>query len=98
MVFKHSCTIFSAVSAAPPMGSYCGHVYTETFLAKNGYFPLRMHLSFTQKQQKTTKTKMKRLSKVETLKMFLSLPFLFPRVNRENATKMHTCFSKYTFC
>ena len=57
MVFKHSCTIFSAVSAAPPMGSYCGHVYTETFLAKNGYFPLRMHLSFTQKQQKNNENK-----------------------------------------
>ena len=37
---------------------------------------------------------MKTLSKVETLKTFSSLLFPFPRVNKGNTTKTHTCFLK----
>ena len=87
MVFKHSCTIISAVSAVPPMGP-CFWPKTATFLCGCTF---RLHEN-DKKHNKNTKTK--RLSKVETLKTFSSLPFPFQRVNRENATKTHTCFSK----
>ena len=72
-----------------------GHVYTETIWAKNGNFPLWMHLSYeNDKNDNRKRIETKTLSKVETLKTFSSLPFPFPRVNRENTTKTHTCYSK----
>ena len=67
----------------------------KRFGPKTATFLLRMHLSYTKTTKMITKThKYENALQSGNFEMFSSLPFPFPRVNRENATKTHTCFSK----